>query len=201
MTKKIRLPFYKRLLNSRLMILAVLLGIVVLLTALEVTNTTSFFHKERVKQIENVPTAGQQAKGPKEDVGDSGPQGAASSSQSQTVLSNNDKNTATATMTLQTPSGNFVSNHHPNISGNPAPNQEQSVCNTTVGATCQIIFTSGNLSKSLSAKTTDHSGSAYWSWSLQEVGLSAGSWKIQAKATLGSQTQIATDALTLEVAE
>src|SRR6202011_3279223 len=40
---------------------------------------------------------------------------------------------------LVTPYGTFVSNHHPTLSGSPGPSEE-SVCNTTPGATCYIEF-------------------------------------------------------------
>lgn len=113
-----------------------------------------------------------------------------------------DKNNINSTdthVTLLVPSGNFVSNHHPNLSGSPAPNQLESSCNTTPGATCQIIFTKGSVTKTLPSQTTDRGGAAFWTWTLQNIGLAEGTWQVQAKATLGNQTQTATDALTLEV--
>lgn len=100
---------------------------------------------------------------------------------------------------LIAPTGSFVSNHHPNLSGSPAPNQEQSVCNTTPGATCDIEFTNNGITKSLGAKTADSSGATYWTWTLQSIGLAHGSWKITAKATLNNQTKTAIDALLLDV--
>ena len=104
------------------------------------------------------------------------------------------------TATLTAPQGNFVSNHHPNLGGTPAPNTEQSVCNTTPGAICEIIFTKDGVTKSLQPQTADSGGAAYWSWKIQDVGLTAGSWKVSAQATLGNQTKTADDAITLEVA-
>lgn len=103
--------------------------------------------------------------------------------------------------TLIAPSGNFVSNHHPNLSGSPAPNVISSVCTTTPGASCRIIFTKDTVVKSLPAQTTDRGGSTYWSWKLQDVGLSAGTWKVEATSSLAGQSQSTADALNLEVAQ
>jgi hypothetical protein len=100
---------------------------------------------------------------------------------------------------LKEPSGNFVSNHHPNLSGSPSPNEIQSTCVTTSGATCTIVFTKGSETKQLPVQNTDLEGAAYWSWKLNDIGLSAGTWKVQAKAALGSQTKTTSDALDLEV--
>ncbi len=101
-----------------------------------------------------------------------------------------------------TPSGNFVSDHHPNLSGSPAPNTLTSVCNTTPGAACQISFTMDGVTKSLPSQTTDSGGSTYWTnWKLQDVGLTAGTWKVQATASLDGQTQTAYDAMDLVVSQ
>lgn len=108
--------------------------------------------------------------------------------------------TPAPTVTLTAPQGNFVSNHHPNLGGTPAPNTEQSVCNTTPGAACEIIFTKDGVTKTLQAQATDSGGAAYWSWKLQDVGLTPGSWQVNAKASSGSQTLSTPDAMNLEVA-
>lgn len=96
----------------------------------------------------------------------------------------------------KTPDGNFVSAHRVSLSASPTL---QSSCTTTAGATCQVIFIKDGVIKSLEAKKTDAGGGAYWTWSLEDAGLSVGSWKIQLKATLGSQTATAEDSLNLEV--
>ncbi len=108
----------------------------------------------------------------------------------------NDTNTK-----LMAPIGNFVSTHHPNLSNNPPGSSFlTSVCTTNPGATCQIIFTSGSVTRQLPAETTDAGGSAYWNnWKLQDYNITEGTWTIQAKATLGSQVEISNDALSLEV--
>jgi len=103
---------------------------------------------------------------------------------------------------LIAPSGSFVSNHHPSLSGSPAPNTVTSVCNTTPGATCQITFTMDSVTKSLPSQTVDSGGSTYWTnWKLQDVGLTAGSWKVNAIASLNGQTKTASDAMSLVVSE
>ncbi len=100
---------------------------------------------------------------------------------------------------LRTPTGNFVSNHKPELESSWGLNQIDSVCNTTPGASCQISFEKDGVTRTLAAKKTDSSGAAYWSWTLQEVGLTEGTWRIKATATLGSQTTSAEDPTPMEV--
>ncbi len=100
---------------------------------------------------------------------------------------------------LLAPTGSFVSNHHPNLSGSPAPNQEQSVCITTPGAACNIEFAMNGVTKSLGSKLADSGGNVYWTWTLQSVGLTQGNWQITAKASANSQTKSTTDSLSLDV--
>jgi hypothetical protein len=111
-----------------------------------------------------------------------------------------DKTTG-STLPLLTPSGDFVSNHHPNLSGSPAPNTMTSVCNTTPGASCKIIFTKGGATKSLPDQTADPNGFTNWDWKLQDIGLTEGTWKVQAIASLNGQTKSAADAMDLVVAQ
>lgn len=92
----------------------------------------------------------------------------------------------------------FVSDHNRQLS-NSKLSSEQSVCNTSPGASCVIEFSQNGVTKSLPAKTTDSYGTAYWSWTLQEIGLTPGSWQITAKATLNGQTKTAQDATNLNV--
>jgi hypothetical protein len=96
------------------------------------------------------------------------------------------------------PSGSFVSNHKPGQNGSPT--EESSVCLTTPGASCTITFTMNNTTKSLPAQTADSSGTAYWaSWTPASVGLTAGSWKVSAVATWGTQSATTQDPVPLEV--
>jgi hypothetical protein len=88
------------------------------------------------------------------------------------------------TKTLAEPSGTFV-----NLYDASADTQMSSICNTTVGATCQVIFSKGNLSIALPARTVDSSGAASWAWTPGQIGLTSGHWHVTAKAALGSQTK------------
>lgn len=99
------------------------------------------------------------------------------------------------------PSGTFVSNHRPNLSGSPAPNTITSTCTTTPGASCTIRFSNGDIVKSLPSKTTDSNGNVGWVWKLQDVGLSVGNWKIVAVASIGKNVVEEPDSLDLIVGE
>lgn len=103
---------------------------------------------------------------------------------------------STLATSLSQPSGNYVSNHKPSLSSQP---DEQSVCNTSPGATCRIEFSQNAVTKTLPAKTADKSGAVYWSWKLQDLGLSEGTWQITVKASLNDQIKTAQDPLALEV--
>jgi hypothetical protein len=122
-----------------------------------------------------------------------------SNSEKNSSSSGNSTTSPTAGAILEAPSGTFVSNHHPNLSGSPAPSQEQSVCNTTPGATCYIKFTNGSIVKTLAVETIDANGAAYWSWDVNKAGFTAGDWQITAVASLNGQTKTASDSLTLQV--
>ncbi|HSW66042.1 MAG TPA: hypothetical protein VLI54_02805 [Bacillota bacterium] len=102
----------------------------------------------------------------------------------------------TGQTSLVAPSGNFVSSHKADLSSVPSL---QSVCVTTPGASCYITFTQGSTTKSLATQTTDRGGAAYWTWKLQDIGITEGNWTITASATLNGETKTGTDALKLEV--
>ena len=97
------------------------------------------------------------------------------------------------------PSGAFVSFHNPNLSGSPAPNQLQSTCASTPGATCTIEFTNDGVTKSLPDQLIGSSGITTWTWQLQKVGLTQGTWQITAIATLNGQSKSTNDTLGLNV--
>lgn len=123
------------------------------------------------------------------------------SSTSSTSASNNPKLPGSAVSTsavLAAPFGTFVSNHRPGQSGSPTT--EQSTCNTTPGATCDIQFTNGSgVVKSLGAEAVDNNGTAYWSWDVAGGTIAPGSWQITAVVKLNGQTKTATDPTPLEV--
>lgn len=99
------------------------------------------------------------------------------------------------TLSLISPTGNFVSDHHVTIN-----TPINSVCNTAPGARCTIKFTSGSSSINLPTETTDRSGAAYWNgWTPQSIGLAPGTWQIQAIASLGGQAKASSDVMGLVV--
>ena len=97
------------------------------------------------------------------------------------------------------PSGTFVSNHNPNLSGYPSPNLISSTCNTTPGATCEIIFKLNSISRSLPPKNTDSYGNAYWDWNLKDLDLFKGEWTITARASIGQNISEENDAIKLNI--
>lgn len=161
--------------------------------ALEATGVINLIDNKKPEQ-----STGQQTKGEPVHPSSSSQPNDSSSSVSPSLDQKSGAN-AGSSAKLVTPLGNFVSNHSPNLSGKPAPNTEQSVCNTTPGAKCQITFTKGSVVKSLPLMSTDSNGAAFWSWKLQDYGFTVGGWVITAKATLGTQAKTSTDALKLNV--
>jgi hypothetical protein len=99
------------------------------------------------------------------------------------------------------PSGIFVSNHRPSLSGENLANQINSVCTTTSGAICTIVLTKDGKSISLPKQGTDNGGSTYWTWKLQDYGITEGTWRIKAVATLNGQTVTADDSVDMVVSK
>jgi hypothetical protein len=150
--------------------------------ALELTDTTYFFHEKPVpytssEYTKGEPTASSNGQTPTPGSGD--PTG---------------KDSGSASRNLVEPSGNFVSSHHVSGSSNVA-----STCNTTPGARCAITFTRNGITKSLPSKTVDAGGAAYWDWQPEDIGLTVGTWQIKAVAKSGTQTKTASDALNITV--
>jgi hypothetical protein len=186
-TKNTPAPSKKR----KLILLCGLAAVVVAcisLAILEYTNTTYIFHDRPVTHETQPNTPGRTA--------NPNTKGEAASPNTDGTATDPDKGTANpGNVNLLTPSGNFVSNHRPK--DNRA--DQQAVCVTTPGASCEIIFTNGSTTRSLPAQTTDRGGATYWTWSPVSANLTAGSWKVQAKATLHDQTKTASDATNLEI--
>ena len=175
---------------------AAVLLLICLVGVLWLTNVIPIFHKAKPAQT----TSGPVTKGESQQTGSSQANNSSKSNITGTTKSNNSINTNSNAVLLP-PTGDFVSDHHPNLSGSPAPNTMSSVCTTTPDATCTIVFTKSGVTKYLAGETTDSNGSAYWYWKLQDIGLTAGSWQIQATATLNSQTKTASDAMDLVVSQ
>jgi hypothetical protein len=117
-----------------------------------------------------------------------------------TSPTNTGSNTSSPVTTLLAPSGAFVSFHDPSISGSSTPNQLQSSCISTPGASCTIEFTNNTgVTESLPSQVIDGTGHTTWSWKVQDLGLTVGSWKITAIATLNGQSKSTNDTIGLNV--
>jgi hypothetical protein len=180
----------KLLLSTIVVFLAVLT-----IGGLELTNVTHLFHDKPAI------TAGPATKGVAADMKNSTDQNSSIARGESSINRDKSASTSASSAELLAPSGIFVSNHHPNLSGSPAPNQINSNCNTTASAMCTIIFTKGNVTKSLPLQKADENGATYWTWKLQSVGLTEGVWQVQAKATLGDKQEATGDLRDLEVAQ
>lgn len=175
-----------------LIVLCLFLAALIAFAVLELTNTTHVFHHKQTPVVAGTSfaTKGEKKSSP-------GASSAPSSQKNSTTNSVNSK--VPANSVLFEPSGSFVSNHHPNLSGSPAPNTIASVCNTTPGASCKITFAKDSEVKELPSRVADANGSAYWNWKLQDIGLTAGTWKIKAVSTLNGQNKSSYDAMDMVV--
>jgi hypothetical protein len=92
---------------------------------------------------------------------------------------------------LGKPTGQLVSNHHVSLSGTTEQTQEVSTCQTQPGATCDIRLSGpGGVIKTVGAKTTDDRGGVEFVWNVKDLGLSAGTWKVEAVASQNGQSGI-----------
>lgn len=132
-------------------------------------------------------------------VGSTQDKSQASSTPTPVISSKQDEIISTSGSNLKTPSGTFVSNHSPSISNKDVSSSEQSICNTTPGASCEIRLTKDNDTKVLASQLADNNGNVYWSWDVKSAGLSTGKWTITVEAKLGDTTLTATDQLSLDV--
>jgi hypothetical protein len=175
-------------------IVGLLLLIAVVVTLLELTNTTYLFHKRPP-----APTASSETKGETVSPSQTGQTSNTSPNPSVNPTDNNNPKAGnnTSNTTLVMFPSDLVSAHKVQLDSAIA-----STCNATAGASCLITFSNGGISKSLPATITDRGGSAYWnSWKPSDIGLTPGTWKIEAIATLGDQRKTQTDALNLEVSQ
>lgn len=120
-----------------------------------------------------------------------------------TTESSGPKNPTASGTSSSSPSGTLVapyrvtyaSNHTPTSAGDT----ELSSFTTTPGASCRIEFTKEGVIRSLQTKPADSNGTVVWYWKPSQVGLTAGSWKITAVATLNGQTKSSSDLILLQV--
>ena len=178
----------KKVLLISLLIVIIAISAVYLLKSHKDTVKSSASSTPKTSTIKNTPT------NPKT------PQSSTTSTPSKSTAPSNSQNTtSSSTATPIAPFGNFVSNYNPDLSGSPSPNLMQSTCNTTPGATCVISFSMNGVTKSLAPETANTSGSANWTWHLQDIGLTVGYWNISATATLNGKSVTTGDTLQLNV--
>lgn len=189
----------KTILNKKTATVAVL--VIVLLVA-----AVGFLHIQSVRKdqkssgkISSVEGDNKQDQASTSSSGSNDKKDGQNSSANSTDQPDNQKSTPTAGVSalLIKPSGQFVSNHRPGNEG--LSTSEESVCNTTSGAYCNIIFTRNGVTKDLGAKKTDANGTAYWSWDIKGSTLGPGSWQVKAVATLNGKTETSVDVMALEV--
>ena len=193
----------KRHLKPPLVALIIVLIIIIVIAILELTNTTYLLHKRKAVSG-TIPSTTTKSVA----ITNSGQSAASSSKTSVTAGTDSTADSAknqvgsqqASSSGLVTPYGTFVSNHHPSLSdSSTAPSAEQSVCQTSPGATCYIKFTNNSVVKTLATKTADQNGIIIWNWDVNTAGFTEGSWQITAVASLNSSTQTTTDPQTLEV--
>jgi hypothetical protein len=191
--------------NRKPLVLAIIAAVVLVggvLAALELTDATYLFHDR--KAVSGVIPSKSDKKDSSENKNDNnnieGNEQTPAPSQENPKQGDTPTSPPPAGAPPITPTGNFVSNHHPNLDGAPALSSVQSVCNTTAGAECFISFTNpAGIVKTLPVQKTDSNGATYWNWDVRQAGFTVGTWKIKITATLNGQTQSAEDVQSLEV--
>jgi cytoskeletal protein RodZ len=185
----------KSLRKPPLILIGVLLVAAVVLLILELTNVTHFFHKAKTIAVTASPDTKGISSLPSQKSQSS--DGTSSTSQDTTQPGDDKHQVGTTSEQLIAPSGTFA-----NIYSAAADDQMTSSCGTNSGATCQIIFTNGDLTKELPAQVTDRGGGTSWAWKPKDIGLTPGTWHITAKAVLGNQVKTTSnDPLTLKVTQ
>jgi hypothetical protein len=177
--------------------------LIVIVVVLELTNTSHIFHTERGKSgtipartiepsKQNAPSTS--SKNTQSNAVNTYPKSSAGGGQTSSGQAGTPEGQGPLA-----PYGSFVSNHRPNIGGNPAPSKELSTCTTSVGATCYIEFKNDGVVTKLPAQTADVSGSTSWSGDINDAGFAEGTWKITAIATLNGKTSSTSDTIDLVV--
>jgi hypothetical protein len=183
--------------SRKYLFLSAIVVIAIIVAGLEVTNTTHIFHKQKPSPV--IPTkisATKPTSPSKKGTSDK----SAGASTGSPATGNKQGTTSNSQAALIAPFGTFVSNHKPGQNG--APTSEQSICNTTPGASCFIQFTNGSVVKILAPQVAGSDGSTFWSWDSKDassIGLTPGSWKVSAVASLNGQTKTSDDSIPLEI--
>jgi len=168
-------------------ILSLILLVVIVVAALELTNTTHLFHKG-ISSSPIIPVH-TQSYGVK-----SSSQKGESSSPSANQSNGSSSSPSSSQANITSPYGSFVSNHSPQISS-ASLSQENSVCNTSPSTPCYISFSKDGVTKSLPSQTTDSNGTTSWSWDVKSAGLTPGNWTITVFAGSGSDIKTKQDSI------
>jgi len=184
----------KRPINKLLLATITLILISILIFFLEISDTTHFFHKEKIPAV--IPTHTNTAISTDNSKTNTPP----TPSESSNSASSPSNVPQPTNRQLVAPSGNFISNHYPGKDGSPT--LEASICNTTSGADCYIKFTNigTGVSTQLPTHITGADGSTSWYWDVkQDAHLTSGVWHVEAIATLGTQSKSTNDSLNLTI--
>lgn len=189
---KVKKGIFSRPLTFVVLIVVVGLSVV---AVLELTNTTYVFHTRKAVSS-TIPSEVSTESAP--DTSDTSETTPESLPPETTPPPPTEKTTAppTSGQELLTPSGSFASNHRPSLKDSP---DEESVCITTPGATCTIMFIKDGVTKTLESKKTNTDGIVIWNWDIKSAGFVTGVWQITAIATLDGQTKNSNDLQPLEV--
>jgi hypothetical protein len=189
-------PIKKTRLKPWMIVVGGLVLVALIMTVLEVTDTTHLFHKHAdygsgtiPSKISTTPTASTTKTSTNTATNTTTPQQPSDKSDTPPVASSDTP--------LTNPSGTLISNHTPGLNGSPTAITSQ--CVTLPGATCYIVLVKDGVTKKLDVQTAGTSGAVYWNWDVQTAGLTAGSWNVTAIASLGSQTKTTSDPINLQV--
>lgn len=200
-SKPVRTSRFKRLRRPVPIAIGVVLLLVIIVGILELTNTTYFFHdKEAISST--IPADSPDSTPSSDDSTDSASDTPAPSAASPTTSANTSKTPGTTPNSgpPQTPTGNFVSNHQPSLGNKDGGSSAlESLCVTSPGATCKIIFTRNGVTKTLEEKSVGSDGFVLWTWDVNQAGFVEGSWEITAISTLNGVTSTSKDPLNMEV--
>ncbi|SRR6266567_2921838 len=151
-----------------------------------------YHHTKKITVIQTTESAAPTVNTPKTQPTTSSPSSSRSAPPINTTKSHQTAGSTSPSTTSNSPpakpSGTFVSNHNPDLSGTAPYGTEDSVCITSPGATCYIEFSNNGDIKKLPAQVADANGVCHWTWNVQQAGFSQGSWTITTIATLNSQS-------------
>jgi cytoskeletal protein RodZ len=181
--------------------IGVILLAVVILGVLELTNTTYLLHDKQAVSS-TIPADSPDSDSSSDDSSSGDPNTTTNTATSPATPPTASKTPGTTPNSgpPQTPSGNFVSNHQPSLGNKDGSSSAlESVCVTSVGATCKIIFTRDGVTKTLEEKKVGSDGFALWTWDINQAGFVEGTWEITAISTLNGVTSTSKDPLNMEV--